>query len=292
MVRKLLTTKPGTAIPILKHVWDQLYKIPEMRVLMNKYWSRDSNLVHIMLDIGKYRGRKDDEKLLQCVNKVKQKYNSLRQACRLVDISWTKFHRHTYIKPQQTKPKNYIRKLSEGEIELIQQHFRSDEVSFPLPDKKYYGKRFLRFSLKKCTRMYNLCHETTRQISAAAYHRYKPKTMKLQGKIPFRQSCCEHCQNFENILNEASKYLKDIPSDVGDALDHSMCAYVGYFLKIDCILCICDKCGTSQYKGLILEKNASKVCDRSKHFLVKQWVTKTVRKEDGNAQSFLHWKFE
>ena len=140
--------------------------------------------------------------------------------------------------------------------------------------------------------MYNLCHETTRQISAATYHRYKPKTVKLGGKIPFRQSCCEHCQNFENILNEASKYLKDIPNDVGDALDCSMCAYVGYFPKIDCILRICDKCGTSQYKDLILEKNASKVCDRSKRFLVKQWVTKTVRKEDGNAQSFLHWKFE
>ena len=182
MVRKLLTTKPGTAIPILKHVWDQLYKIPEMRILMNKYWSRDSNLAHIMLDIGKYRGRKDDEKLLQCANKVKQKYNSLQQACRLTDISWTKFHRHTYIKSQQTKPKNYIHKLSEGEIESIQQHFRSDEVSFPLPDKKYHRKRFLRFTLKKCKRMYNLCHETTRQISAATYHRYKPKTVKLQGK--------------------------------------------------------------------------------------------------------------
>ena len=140
--------------------------------------------------------------------------------------------------------------------------------------------------------MYNLCHETTRQISAATYHRYQPKTVKLQGKIPFRQSCCECCQNFKNILNGASKYLKDIPSDVGNALDHSMCAYVGYFPKIDCILHICDKCGTSQYKDSILEKNASKVCDRSKYFLVKQWVTKTVCKEDGNAQSFLHWKFE
>ena len=86
--------------------------------------------------------------------------------------------------------------------------------------------------------------------------------------------------------------MKDIPSDVGDALDHSMCAYGGYFLKIDCILHICDKCGTSQNKDSILEKNASKVCDRSKCFLVKQWVTKTVCKEDGNAQSFLHWKFE
>ena len=183
MVCKLLTMKPGTAIPILKHVWDQLYKIPEMRVLMNKYWSRDSNLAHIMLDIGKYRGRKDDEKLLKCVNKVKQKYNSLRQACRLADISWTKFHRHTYIKSQQTKPKNYIRKLSGGEIESIQQHFRSNEVSFPLADKKYHGKRFLRFSLKKCTKIYNLCHETTRQISICSnIPQVQAKNCEITGK--------------------------------------------------------------------------------------------------------------
>ena len=37
-VRKLLTNKPTTAIPILKRVWDQLYKDPKMRVHMNKYW--------------------------------------------------------------------------------------------------------------------------------------------------------------------------------------------------------------------------------------------------------------
>ena len=98
MVHKLLTTKPVTAISILRHVWDQLYKMPQMRLLMNKYWRKETNLANIMLDTGKYRARKDDAKLLQSVNQVKQKYNSLRQACRLVDISWTKFHRHTYIK--------------------------------------------------------------------------------------------------------------------------------------------------------------------------------------------------
>ena len=36
-VCKLLTDKPTTAIAILKHVWDQEYKIPAKRVLMNKY---------------------------------------------------------------------------------------------------------------------------------------------------------------------------------------------------------------------------------------------------------------
>ena len=144
-------------------------------------------------DICKHRGRKDDVKLLQSVNKVKQKYNSLHQACRLADISWAKFHRHTYIKPQPRKKKDYIHKFSEAEIESIQQYYQSDEVSFPLPDKKYYGKRFFRFNLNKCTKM---------------------------------------------------------------------------------------------YKDSILKNNARKVCHKLKHFLVKLWVTKTVRNKEGNMQSF------
>ena len=241
MVCKLLTTKPTTAIPILKHVWDQLYKIPEMRVLMNQYWHKDTHLAQLMLNIGKHKEWKNDLKLLQSINQVKQKYNSLWQACRLADISWTTFHRHTYIKSQPRRQK--------ADIESIQQHYQSDEVSFPLPNKKYHGKRFLRFNLNKCTRMYNMCQDTMRKISAATYHKYKPKTVKLQGRIPFRQSCCERCQNFENILNEASKYMAS-----GDAIDLSMCHYTGFSPDIKCILHICDKCGTSKYKDLILKK--------------------------------------
>ena len=80
MVRKLLTSKPATAVAILKHVWDQEYKHPEKKVLMNKYWIKNASLAELCLDIGKHRARKDNAKLLQTVNKVKQKYSSLRQA--------------------------------------------------------------------------------------------------------------------------------------------------------------------------------------------------------------------
>ena len=66
---------------------------------MNKYWKKTVNLAEIMLEIGKQKGCKDDIKLLQCVNKLKQKYNSLRQACHLADISRTKFHRLTLHDP-------------------------------------------------------------------------------------------------------------------------------------------------------------------------------------------------
>ena len=101
-----------------------------------------TTLAKYMLDIGKYRGRKDNKKLLSTVNKVK-KYNSLRQVCRLADITWSNFHHHTYIKSEIHKKLEYTRKLSAAQIEEIQACFTSDELSFPLPDKKYANKRFL-----------------------------------------------------------------------------------------------------------------------------------------------------
>ena len=53
-VCKLLTDKPTTAIAILKHVWDQEYKIPAKRVLMNKYWKRcDGSLGALSIEMGK-----------------------------------------------------------------------------------------------------------------------------------------------------------------------------------------------------------------------------------------------
>ena len=272
-VRKLLTDKPSTAIAILKHVWDQEYKDHRKRVLMNWYWKRHKDyitLAKFMLDIGKYRGRKDNKKLLSTVNRVKTKYNSLRQACRLADISWSKFHQHTYVKSQIHKKLHYTHKLSATQIQEIQDHFASDEVSFPLPDKKYANKRFLRTSVTKCAKMYNLLSTTTRKISTSTFYKYKPKAVKLQGRIPFRQSCCEKCQNFENITNEAAKYLHGVPHNIEDCIDKTMCSYTGYFPNIDCILRTCHNCGEEKFKDQILDANRDKLEDCRKRPKLKK----------------------
>ena len=65
----------------------------------------------------------------------------------------------------------------------------------------------MRQSVKKSLRMYNDLATTSRKISLSTYYRYKPKNIKFQGKIPFQQSCCEKCQNAENIIDEAGKYM-------------------------------------------------------------------------------------
>ena len=125
----------------------------------------------------------------------------------------------------------YNQKLTSSQIQEIQSHYNSDEISFPLPDKKYAGKRFMRTSITKSHQMYKLLASTTCKISAATYHKYKPRTVKLQGHIPFQQSCCEKCQNFENANAEASKYLRSVPRNIGDCIDQTLCPYTGFFPK-------------------------------------------------------------
>ena len=285
-VQKLLTNKPTTAVAILRHVWDQEYKDPAKCALMNKYWKcTEDSLAKLMLELGTHKGRKDDNKLLSTVNKIKKKYNSLRQACRLADISWTKLHRHTYIKSGVRRKIAYNRKLTSSQIQEIQSHYNSDEISFPLP-----GKRFMRASITKSHQMYNLLASTTCKISAATYHKYKPRTVKLQGRIPFQQSCCEKCKNFENANAEASKYLRSVPRNIGDCIDQTLCPYTGFFPKITCILRNCDNCGIAKFKSVILASNQDKIRDTRKRFLVKVWITKTERKS-GKVATFVHWKF-
>ena len=98
-VHKLLTDKLTTAIAILKHVWDQEYKDPAKQILINNYWRRcHDGLGALLIEMGKNKAKKDQSKPSSAVNKLKQKYHSLRQDSRVANIPWTKFHRNTVVK--------------------------------------------------------------------------------------------------------------------------------------------------------------------------------------------------
>ena len=148
----------------------------------------------------------------------------------------------------------YKKILSTADIEAIQSHYTSEEISFFMPDKKLVGKRFMHSSVNKARKMYNLLPSMTHKISTSTYYKYKPKAIKLQGKIPFRQSCCEKCQNFENTIAEISKYMNG-SREVGDCVDSSLCAYEGFFPHISCILCTCNKCGIEKVKSKFMQLN-------------------------------------
>ena len=147
----------------------------------------------------------------------------------------------------------FKKKLTSAQIDNIKSHYESEEISFPLPDKKYVGKRCMHTGLAKAHKIYNLLPSTTHKISASTYYKYKPKAIKLQGKIPFRQSCCKKCKNFENTLEQMSKCIhrRGVPRDVGDYVDASLCHYDGFFLQLTCILHTCGHCGVDRFKQKI-----------------------------------------
>ena len=78
--------------------------------------------------------------------------------------------------------------------------------------------------MKKTLDMYNLCESTKRKISISTLYHYRPKNVKLQGKIPLRQSCCEKCLNFDNVSKEISKYMQGT-YNLNQAVDSTLCMY-------------------------------------------------------------------
>ena len=149
-----------------------------------------------------------------------------------------------------------------------------------MPDRKYAGKTFMWCTMEHSPKMYNLSESTKRKVSLSTFFHYQPKFVKLQGRISLRQSCCECCLDFENILQQASKYLKGIPQELNKAIDASMCSYDSYFPNIDCILWKCDKCCLDKFKDKLIVENDAKLDDNWKRFLVKEWVTKTKENKE------------
>ena len=76
--------------------------------------------------------------------------------------------------------------------------FHSPCLIRSMPIKGFYAQVLQ--NVQKCTTCWPLQH-----VKFLQQHLYKPKAVKLQGRIPFRQNCCKKCQNFQNVINEAVK---------------------------------------------------------------------------------------
>ena len=94
-IRKMLPKSPHKAISIVKHLWNQLYKSPRKRKIIDQMWCTDKEMGKYMYFLGKYKNKRNEHKLKQTVNQIKKKYKSLRNACSETDIQWSQFHNYT-----------------------------------------------------------------------------------------------------------------------------------------------------------------------------------------------------
>ena len=68
------------------------------------------------------------------------------------------------VKSSAHRKLEYSHKLSPADLECIEEHMKSDDISFPLPDRKFAGKCFMKTSMKKCLSMYNIAEATKHKI--------------------------------------------------------------------------------------------------------------------------------
>ena len=90
--------------------------------------------------MGKYKAGKDTHKIKKLVVDIKSKYQSLRKAAAYTPYSWTQFHRFISVKTVTSRKLEYTCKLSTQTIAEIQNHLNCDDISVPVPDRKYAGK--------------------------------------------------------------------------------------------------------------------------------------------------------
>ena len=146
-LHKLLPKSPNKAVNVVKHLWNQLYKSPRKCRLMDTMWQNDKQMGKYMYCLGKYKHRKDAKKLNDTVDKMRTQYKSLHSACQQTSMQWSQFHNYTTLNKRKIEIRKYIRKLEREDIESIGQFFESDATTFPLPDKKFAGKRFMKKKL-------------------------------------------------------------------------------------------------------------------------------------------------
>ena len=260
---------------------------------MDRIWCNKNEIGKYMYLIGKYRKKKNASKLTHTVTKIKKHYKSLWSACRSTNMHWSQFQKHTKLSECKESSQKYICKLGNSDIHSIWTFFHRDNVSFPLPNKKFVGKRFMKRSMARTWKMYNLLPSTTCKIAMSTFRKYRSKQIKLQGKIPFRQSCCEVCQNFEFVIEQGSKYLQGIPRTVDDCVDFSMCSYSGYFPKVACALRNCSDCGVEKLKLHLNTVNAAKLLDDRECFLIKKWENKKEKVPGTDTmRTYMHWSHD
>ena len=92
---------PEQAVCTLLHIFNQFSKCPQKSFYMKKYFAHlhtnSKDIGEFMLDIGKYKGRKDETRLQQTVNEMKGQFVSLRKACAKTTCSWMKFYCFTHL---------------------------------------------------------------------------------------------------------------------------------------------------------------------------------------------------
>ena len=153
--------------------------------------SNNSDLVHSVLKIQKYKTSRNILKAVECVRLLKQKY-SIQSAARKLKMQYSHLHRLLSI-----SQKPHARSLSNSSKANIVKFYRSNKISMQLPFKRYSKFYYLHTSLAVAYDTYarEQLKLGFKVMSQSSVYRSIKGQFRKRRRISFKDTQCTDCVN-------------------------------------------------------------------------------------------------
>ena len=182
--------------------------------------SNDSDLVHSVLKIQKYKTSKNILKAAECVALLKKKY-SIRCAARKLKMQYSHLHRLVSIRQEP-----HARSLSKSSKANIVNCYKSNKISMQLPFKRYTNFYYLRTSLAVAYDTYvkEQLKLGFKVLSQSSVYRSIKGKFRTRKRIPFKDTQCTDCVNNSLLIDAliVSK-VKGIKRRMTENILNSLC---------------------------------------------------------------------
>ena len=215
---------------VLNHVVGKMMKSPSTSGTMSQIMKRhcsfasmdsnDSDLVHSVLKIQKYKTSKNILKAVECVALLKKKY-SIRNAARKLNMQYSHLHRLLSI-----SQKPHARSLTKSSKANIVKFYKSNKISMQLPFKRYSKFYYLHTSLAVAYDTYvrEQLKLGFKVLSQSSVYRSIKGKFQTRRRIPFKDTQCTDCVNNSLLIDAliVSK-VKGIKRRMTENILNSLC---------------------------------------------------------------------
>ena len=276
---------------------DSILKCPSKKEFMKKinpgrYTSPivKSNLICNLNKLTKYKEKKKMDPFNDLKRHIMDDHLSIAEMSRISEIPSYKIRRLLSVNKKKVDESQYKRKLATRDKQFISDFFRSDYISFDLPDARYARKKYMRMSLSDAYEEFKNCNPP-RFVGFSTFCKYRPEDVKTLDHTPVHTCCCELCENFRKITqNMIRAGFKGVKKNIRRAVEGSLCKMSTFpngtknekynqLPKKECSFRKCSECGIDKERQRITDLNQKML---KKDTLVdhERWIhPKTLLKE-------------
>ena len=163
---------------------DSILKSPSRKEFMKKfnpgrYTSPivKSTLICNLSKLTKYKEKKKMDQFDDLKKHIMDEHLSIAEMSRISEIPSYKIRRLLSVDKKKVDESKYKRKLATRDKQFISEFFRSDYISFDLPDARYVRKKYMRMSLSDAYEEFKISNPP-RILGFSTFCKYRPEDVK------------------------------------------------------------------------------------------------------------------